>query len=289
MTTLALLVVTAALSAPAAIEQRPQTDQERRDRNTHYQLGREYLAAEQFEKAVAEFGAAIKIDALFTDAHYAMGRAYMGLQRYVSAIQAYQGCLQAAEQLHGLANSDRVAHDRRIDDEIRAMREAIVNVRRQKTGGVENQVLQLEARLRELERSRSSVGDVFVPPAEVLLALGSAHFRNGDAANAETNWAAATKSNPKLGEAWNNLAVIYMQTGRRPEAEQAVKKAESAGFRVNPRLKDDIRAMKTSGAAALPSYNFLSGRAYSHQELGTHSDPWHAPGRGEAVSAHLHP
>ncbi|MFN2447783.1 MAG: hypothetical protein ABR606_19630 [Vicinamibacterales bacterium] len=52
------------------------------------------------------------------------------------------------------------------------------------------------------------------------------------------------KVNRGLGEAWNNLAVIYLGSGRKKAAEDAVRSAERAGFRVNPRLKDDIRAMK---------------------------------------------
>jgi hypothetical protein len=34
-----------------------------------------------------------------------------------------------------------------------------------------------------------------------------------------------------------------MMTGRKTEAEAAVKAAEQAGFRVNPGLKNDIRNM----------------------------------------------
>ena len=58
---------------------------------------------------------------------------------------------------------------------------------------------------------------------------------------AETEWKAAIAVKPKLGEAHNNLAVIYMQTGRLKDAEQSIKNAEKAGFRVNPRLKEDLK------------------------------------------------
>jgi len=47
-----------------------------------------------------------------------------------------------------------------------------------------------------------------------------------------------------LGEAWNNLAAVYAATGRKPLAEEAISHAEHAGFRVNPRLKDEIKAMQ---------------------------------------------
>ena len=61
---------------------------------------------------------------------------------------------------------------------------------------------------------------------------------------AEFEWKAALEVNPKLGEAHNNLAVVYLQTGRFAEAEAAIKAAEKAGFRVNPQLKEDVRKAK---------------------------------------------
>ncbi|MND01135.1 hypothetical protein D3C83_200010 [compost metagenome] len=51
------------------------------------------------------------------------------------------------------------------------------------------------------------------------------------------------KVNSRLGEAHNNLAVLYMLTGRKKEAQQAVRSAEQARFRVNPQLKADIARM----------------------------------------------
>ena len=49
--------------------------------------------------------------------------------------------------------------------------------------------------------------------------------------------------NSRLGEAHNNLAVLYMQRGRKADAEAAVKAAERARFRVHPQLKEDIKNM----------------------------------------------
>jgi tetratricopeptide (TPR) repeat protein len=214
------------------------TDADRRTALTHYRNGQELLASEQFEKAAEAFRAAIEFEPLMTDAHYGLGHALMGLQRYDSAIQAFGGCIEAAKTLHDLRDRDRVAADRAIDEELRELRDTM---RRRK--GQPLKVMQLEARITEVERSRSSLGQPFVAPATVLLALGSAHYRNGDAEAAEQQWSSAVRVNSKLGEAWNNLAVIYMTSGRKEEAEAAVRNAESAGFRVNPRLKSDIRTM----------------------------------------------
>jgi Flp pilus assembly protein TadD len=99
---------------------------------------------------------------------------------------------------------------------------------------------QLDAYAARVLASRSSLGGAFEPPPPVMLALGSAHFRAGNRSRAEYYWKAATRLDSGLGEAWNNLAAIYAATERRPEAEDAVRHAERAGFRVNPHLKDAI-------------------------------------------------
>jgi tetratricopeptide (TPR) repeat protein len=170
----------------------------------------------------------------------------MGLQRYASAIQAFQGCIEAARQLHQLRQNDRTASDRLIDEEIRELKDSVRRVAsgQVRVGQPQIKQTQLEQRIQELERSRSSLSSNFEVPATVLLSLGSAHFRNGDRDAAEKYWTDAVKVNSRLGEAWNNLAVIHLGTGNKKAAEEAVRNAERAGFRVNPRLKDDIRAMK---------------------------------------------
>ena len=76
------------------------------------------------------------------------------------------------------------------------------------------------------------------------------HFDQGNKYSAEKRddfavieYANAVRIDPKFGEAHNNLAVIYMMSGKKTEAENAVKMAEKAGFKVNPQLKADIKSL----------------------------------------------
>ena len=230
-------------AAFAVHAQAPTSVQHQREAYQHYQRGQEFLSAEQWDRAADAFQSATKRDPNFTDAYYGLGKAYMGLQRYASAVQAYEDCIEAARRIYSDRERDRAGTDQRITDQIRALRETVIAIRRQRTGNIENQVLQVEARIRELERSKSSMSGPFEPPAEVLLSLGSAHFRNGNAESAQQRWEEAVKVNSRLGEAWNNLAVIHLRAGRKTDAEAAIKNAEKNGFKVHPRLKDDIRKM----------------------------------------------
>ena len=213
---------------------------------THFRLGEELLRSERFDGAVTEFQAAIKFDPLLTIAHYELGQAFMAVRRYPEAVNAYLGCREAFEKVSGLAERNNFAVDQRREDDIRELKEELSEI----LGGQikigpsrDAQVLRLEHQISDLERMRHDRGATFEAPAELSLALGSAYFRSGNLPEAERQWKAAITVNKRLGEAHNNLAALYAMTGRRQEAEEAVKQAERSGFQVNPRLKSDIRAL----------------------------------------------
>lgn len=101
---------------------------------------------------------------------------------------------------------------------------------------------QIERQLADLRALRfqeaKSMGWV---PAWISIALGSAYFRNGSMGDAEREYREALKADPMLGEAHNNLAVVYMTTKRYQEAWAQIAAAEKADFKVNPQLKEDLR------------------------------------------------
>jgi Flp pilus assembly protein TadD len=75
----------------------------------------------------------------------------------------------------------------------------------------------------------------------VSLSLGSAYFRSGKLADAETEYKAAISADARSGEAHSNLAVVYLETERFAEALNAINNAKKIGFRVNPELEKAIR------------------------------------------------
>jgi len=211
----------------------------------YFRAGQELLSGEQFEKAIEAFSKAVENDRLLSIGHYGIGQANMNLKRFASAIKAYKDSIESLRTLHALQETSKFEVDRQREDEIRELKTILSQSRNMR----EPTRLQFEQRLRDLEDQRRSLGKTFQPPAEVLLALGSAYFRNGDREAAEANWKAAADVNPKYGEAHNNLAVIYMQTGRLAEAEQEMKLAEKNGFRVNPQFKADLNERQKAAKA----------------------------------------
>jgi Tfp pilus assembly protein PilF len=218
----------------------------------HHSMGWQYLAAEDFEQARESFSKAIELIRRMPTAHYGLGKSYMGLKRYTDAIRAYSDSRDVYRELAAKATVDQMALQQRRQDQMReiedAMREA-ARVRPSASGSASQQrtMQELSDQLRFLENrlgsGQSISSDEAVPP-EVYLALGSAYFRAEQMTDAEREYRQAVKVKPNFGEAWNNLAVVALLDGRAAEADDAIRKAEKAGFRVNPQLKDDIRAAK---------------------------------------------
>lgn len=222
--------------APVAAAQKITDAPSHREALDRFRAGQELMSREQFARAADEFSKAIDLDPLLSIAYYQLGQASMNLQRYASAIKAYKDCIEAERQLFSLRQTNRFEVEKNRDDEIRELKSII------DTGkGRAPTMLGLEQRLRDLQNQGSLTGAAFQPPAQALLALGSAYFRNGDRDAAEAQWRAAVEANPKLGEAHNNLAVILMQTSRYDEALQELTLAEKAGFKVNPQFKADLK------------------------------------------------
>jgi tetratricopeptide (TPR) repeat protein len=251
MPTASVLVVLAALvlvdGPPSRISSPLNDGQRRAEAQQHFSAGQDGMHVEAFERAVREFKAAIELDPQLVLAHYNLGQAHMALKQYPEAVQAYLGCRQAIEHLNSLQQGQVVERDHEIDDQIHDLRDLIRRVRQERTADPGNKIMMIEERIRVLEGIRGKGNDRHARvPAELYLALGSAYYRQGALADAEREYAEAIKSDAKLGPAHNNLAVIYMLSGRYKEARVALQKAEKSGFPVNPNLKRDLEAREAA-------------------------------------------
>jgi Tfp pilus assembly protein PilF len=237
---LLLLVVPLAVSSSAVAQ--PLNARERAE--PPYAAGLEHMRLEAFDAAAEAFEAAVTIDPSFDMAYYMLGRAHLARKQYAAAVYALVKCrnLHQAETTRVFANmqeSERLRRERIQDlDRLISGLQLLPQTFR-----IQEQIRQLEERkrqLQDLDRARGLETTKAVP-AFVSLSLGSAYFRSGNLAEAEKAYLAAIAADPKTGEAHNNLAVVYMETGRLDEAEKSVRAAETTGLRVDPALKDEIK------------------------------------------------
>lgn len=240
MLCVALLALVASVSpAPG---QTPGDRQKARVANT---AGWDYMQAEAFEKAVTAFQGSIELDPTFEMSFYGLGRAHLALKQYVSAISALSRCrdlyeAQVGRQFTNRQEAQRYRENRlvEIDELIRQMQGA------PQTASVQDSLRQLQEQRRQIQEFITRGNNMTITngvPAWVSLSLGSAYFRSGKLADAETAYKAAIDADPRSGEAHSNLAVVYLETERFADALTEINAAKKAGFKVNPELEKVIR------------------------------------------------
>jgi tetratricopeptide (TPR) repeat protein len=226
----------------------PASDRDRLEAVQHYRAGQDALRTEKYEEAEREFQTSIKLDPAYELPRYGLGQTYMAMKRYPAAITAFQKCRDVFHANNAVDSADDVKRQRRIEDMIKELEDQkrLYQSPGRSTGGpmARQYVQQLDVQINTLKegRQRKTTSGDEPTPAWLSLALGSAYFRSDAYADAEREYKNATAVNPKLGEAHNNLAVVYLMTGRATDAATELDAAEKAGFKVNPQLKEDVRA-----------------------------------------------
>jgi tetratricopeptide (TPR) repeat protein len=225
--------------------------------NKHYAQGWSLVKAESWSDAVREFQQAIDSDPHFTLAYYSLGRAEMGLRDFPKAIAAYTKCREMYLSGGGEQFANQMDARQRITDRILEYQVALNQATQASTGKSSTQtqslyVRELQAQIQRLEQARDrNTTNVSLEtpgvPYFVPMALGAAYFRSAQFADAEREYKEAIAANGASGETHNNLAVLYLTTGRFDEAESEVRAAEKVGFKVNENLKGDIRKKKSGG------------------------------------------
>ncbi len=248
-----LLVICAAfvsaavsVSASQVVLGQATADRDRVEALRHYRLGQDSLRSEHYDDAEREFQTASKLDPSLELAPYGLGQVYMATKRFRPAIAAYERCRDVIHANAVAAAGDEMTYQRRIDESIKALEDeqrlysqpgkngaSPAAINNQRTLGMRVQALK--------DAKHRTTGGPQPTPAWISLALGSAYFRSDSLPDAEREYRAAIAVDPKLGEAHNNLAVVYLQTGRHAEADAEIKAAEKSGFRVNPQLKEDVK------------------------------------------------
>jgi tetratricopeptide (TPR) repeat protein len=232
------------VSASLASTQSAQSANDRERARSEYERGMDLRRREALEEAARAFASAVRTDPTFDMALYMLGRTHLDLKQYVEAVTALRQC----RDLH-LAEASQRSDDRREGNRLR--RERVQEINRSigelervvpQTERIKEQIRQFRERVRQIQDLGREDGlrQSLAVPAFVSLSLGSAHFRTGNLAEAEKAYLETVSTDPKIGEAYNNLAVVYMETGRYELADNAVTSAEKTGLQVSPALKQEI-------------------------------------------------
>jgi tetratricopeptide (TPR) repeat protein len=248
----AIAVTLLALVAAEASAQKPTREEEQRQRQAldHYKKGQDNMASEKIEDAAREFQAAIDLDPLMALAYYRLGSAHMLLRDYPKAEKDFLGCRQAYERIAALQFTNTEELERRRAQEIEQLQNQLSLI---STGQIKisnpSLTQQMQQRIDDLRKNQRKGGNEAMDiPAGLYVSLGSAYFYQGKVAEAEKAWKTAAGMDSKLGEAHNNLAVLYFKANELDAAEKELKLAEKSGYAVNPRFKDDLKKARKDAA-----------------------------------------
>ena len=231
---LALVVGAGAAAAPPNAD-----DAARTMAFDRFGAGRDALNSKRWTDAETAFGEAIRLQPGLALAHYGLGQALMGQARYAEAADAFLSCRNV------FALARRMDAPKAREMEIRDLRDTLAALAgRHALTADRFMEMQLEKRLAELQKG--ALPSVRWVPPGVTLALGTAYFQAGAFAEAEKEFQAVLRDDPGSGDAENDLAVLYLAMGRFDEAEAAAARAEKAGVKVSPRLRDEIRQRRPS-------------------------------------------
>jgi tetratricopeptide (TPR) repeat protein len=242
-----------AFALPAAAARKPALGLtlEQREARDRLKEGDRLMKDEAFLEAIAAYEEAERLDPLLMLAPYGIGRARMSLRDYPAAIDAFLRAEAAFVNLQQAGADIRRTMGEARDDRMRIVSDAMREIESQlsSVNPTSRLARRLNERLRALDveydaleqqKAQATVGGGGRMPPSLSLALGSAYFRAGRLADAEREYKAALAADPKLGEARNNLAVVYFETGRPSEAMHEIELAEKAGFHVHPQLKQAV-------------------------------------------------
>jgi tetratricopeptide (TPR) repeat protein len=217
--------------------------------------GHRLMSSERFEQAAQAFREAIRLDPLLVMAHYGLGQANMALKEYPSAVSAFRGARDAfhkrtAEGLTVYQDYSKLREDRirTLQDKIRENMQTQVAADSRAAMLRDQRIRQWETEISTLMQLQNDPKTIPELPPGLSLALGSAHFRSGQLADAEREYRAALAVKPTLGEPRNNLAVVLLLTGRPDEAKKELAAAEKSGFKVSPALKKDVEMALAGGS-----------------------------------------
>jgi Flp pilus assembly protein TadD len=239
----ALTLATGSLSASQSALGQASADRSRKEALQHYRLGQDAMHNERFDIAEKEFEKSAALDPTLELAPYGLGQVYMATKRFRQAVVAFTRSREVFLANAGSNAGDQIAHQRRLDDYIRELEDQQAVYGRTATSATTRVYLQtLTTQIAAMKSAKMrTVSGPEPVPAWLSLALGSAYFRSDATADAEREYRAAIDVDSRLGEAHNNLAVVYLLTGRAQLAEAELTAAEKAGFKVNPQLKEDVK------------------------------------------------
>lgn len=212
----------------------------------HFQKGNEYIQAGQFDKAVAEFEAVLKVDPERVSALTNLGVAYYNVGRLDDAIAQYQKALQVGPDDADIHSNMAAAYVQKND-----LAGALAEY--QKALQIKPELAQAhfglavvylqqgqnDQALAELEQfQKYDDGSDKLATAQANIYLGAINLDKGDYEAALVEYQKALQVNPALPAAHFGVGLIYAQLGQKEQAIKALEQFQQYDDGTNSAMTD---------------------------------------------------
>jgi tetratricopeptide (TPR) repeat protein len=235
------------------------TEQEISRASKLHRKGVQAMQSGNLEKARESFDKALQSVSVFPDAHIGLGQIAMAEKEFERALvhfeQARDGYAELGASLLDIRMKRYASAQSQIaslDDQIRHLESTTSAQTRGGTAAGGQNAITI-GKMRNLQQQLLAIeppnpDEATEPPGEIFFYIGNALFQLNRPDDALGAWETCRERSPKFAMVYNNLALIYMQTGRLEEAKKSLIKAEELGFPVNPQFKLELeRALINSG------------------------------------------
>jgi tetratricopeptide (TPR) repeat protein len=220
--------------------------------NPYYLDGAKQFAKGKLDKAETKLMECLEIMPAHADASYVLAQVHLKRKAFPEALAAI---ITAEKNYAANARFQNFSHQDYLD-RLRQQREELETQRTQlerkiqtlggnnpERGRLEQEVQSFVQSIREIDRRLNSPTDTSAEvPADYFYIHGNALFQLRRASEAAAQYQEAIRRDPRHGNAYNNLALVWFSMGKYREALDCLMQAEAAGVKVNPDFKKAVEA-----------------------------------------------
>jgi superkiller protein 3 len=217
----------------------------------HFQKGNEYIQAGQFDKAVVEFEAVLKVEPERVSALTNLGVAYYNVQRLDDAIAQYQKALEVGPDDADIHSNLAAAYVQKNDltNALAEYQKAVtINPKlSQAHFGLAVVYLQQGQNDQALEELLSfqtyDDGTDKIATAQANIYLGAVYLDKSEPEKALVEYQKALQIDPKLAAAHFGVGLIYAQLGQKDQAIKALEQFQLYDDGTNAAMTDQAKQL----------------------------------------------
>lgn len=218
--------------------------------NPLYLDGSKQFTKGNLEKAENKLLAALEIMPVHADASFVMAQLQLKRKEFskaLASITAAEKNYSSISKFHAVTYQQYLQDLRQkrqgLQEQLGRMEDALRNVSPEQKGSVEEAMKSISLNIQQIDfLLKSPFPEAIEVPAGYFYIHGNILYQMGMLDDAAARYREALRLDPRLGSAYNNLALVSFSRGRYEEALDCLLRAEGAGVKINPEFKKTVLA-----------------------------------------------